>query len=140
MMKQTAGNISVNRIADAALAASRQVWLAGLGAAVVTREWVRKDAGHMFRALIKEGSTVESQAIRVLGRSIESSIALATTTWHRARDTARTTVGGLVESAAAALPAVKAPAAKRSSNKTARKSSSAEARVSRKGRRAKRAA
>ena len=76
MMKQTAGNISVNRIADAALAASRQVWLAGLGAAVVTREWVRKDAGHMFRALIKEGSTVESQAIRVLGRSIESSIAL----------------------------------------------------------------
>ena len=140
MMKQTAGNISVNRIADAALAASRQVWLAGLGAAVVTREWVRKDAGHMFRALIKEGSTVESQAIRVLGRSIESSIALATTTWHRARDTARTTVGSLVESAAAALPAVKAPAAKRSSNKTARKSSSAEARVSRKGRRAKRAA
>ena len=140
MMKQTAGNISVNRIADAALAASRQVWLAGLGAAVVTREWVRKDAGHLFRALIKEGSTVESQAIRVLGRSIESSIALATTTWHRARDTARTTVGSLVESAAAALPAVKAPAAKRSSNKTARKSSSAEARVSRKGRRAKRAA
>ena len=139
-MKQTAGNISVNRIADAALAASRQVWLAGLGAAVVTREWARKDAGHMFRALIKEGSTVESQAIRVLGRSIESSIALATTTWNRARDTARTTVGGLVEGAAAALPAVKAPAAKRSSNKTARKSSSAEARVSRKGRRAKRAA
>ena len=106
MLKQAAGNISVNRVADAALAASRQLWLAGLGAAVVTREWARKDAGHMFRALIKEGSTVESQAIRVLGRSIESSIALATTTWNRARDTARTTVGGLVESAAAALPAV----------------------------------
>jgi len=31
MMKQTAGNISVNRVADAAFAASRQVWLAGLG-------------------------------------------------------------------------------------------------------------
>ena len=140
MMKQTAGNISVNRIADAALGASRQVWLAGLGAAVVTREWVRKDAGHMFRALIKEGSTVESQAIRVLGRSIESSLALATTTWNRARDTARTTVGGLVESAGAALPAFKAPAAKRSRKKIAKKSSSAKARVSRKGRRAKRAA
>ena len=140
MMKQTAGNISVNRVADAALAASRQLWLAGLGAAVVTREWARKDAGHMFRALVKEGSTVESQTIRVLGRGIESSIALATTTWNRARDTARTTVGGLVESAAAALPAVKAPAAKRSSKKSARKSSSAKARVSRKGRRAKRAA
>src|SRR2546430_2887667 len=133
MMKQAAGNISVNRVADAALAASRQVWLAGLGAAVVTREWARKDAGNMFRALVKEGSTVESQAIRVVGRSIDSPIALATTTWNRARDTARTTVGGLVENAAAALPAFKGPPAKRFSKKTSRKSSSAKARVSRKG-------
>ena len=37
MLKQAAGNINANRVADAALAASRQVWLAGLGAAVVTR-------------------------------------------------------------------------------------------------------
>ena len=140
MIKQAAGNISVNRVADAALAASRQVWLAGLGAAVVTREWARKDAGHMFRALVKEGSTVESQAIRVLGRRIESSIALATMTWNRARDTARTRVGGLVETAAAALPAFKAPAAKRVGKMTARKPSRAKAHVSRKGRRAKRAA
>ena len=141
MLKQAAGNINVNRVADAALAASRQVWLAGLGAAVVTREWARKDAGHMFRALVREGSTVESQAIRVLGRRIESSIALATTTWSRARDTARTTVGGLVETTAAALlPAFKAPAAKRVGKATARKPSRAKAHVSRKGRRAKRAA
>jgi hypothetical protein len=139
MLKQAAGNINVNRVADAALAASRQVWLAGLGAAVVTREWARKDAGHMFRALVKEGSTVESRAVRVLGRKIESSIALATTTWNRARDTARTTVGGLVETAAAALPAFKAPTAKRVS-KTTKKSRSAKAPVSRKGRRAKRTA
>jgi len=139
MLKQAAGNISVNRVADAALAASRQVWLAGLGAAVVTREWARKDAGHMFRALVKEGSTVESRAIRVLGRGIESSIALATMTWNRARDTARTTVGGLVDTAAATLPAFKAPAAKRVSKMT-KKSRSAKAHVSRKGRRAKRSA
>jgi hypothetical protein len=140
MLKQAAGNINVNRVADAALVASRQVWLAGLGAAVVTREWARKDAGHMFRALVKEGSTVESRAVRVLGRKIESSIALATTTWNRARDTARTTVGGLVETAAAALPAFKAPATNRISKATARKPSRAKAHVSRKGRRAKRAA
>ena len=139
MLKQAAGNINVNRVADAALVASRQVWLAGLGAAVVTREWARKDAGHMFRALVKEGSTVESRAVRVLGRKIESSIALATTTWNRARDTARTTVGGLVETAAAALPAFKAPAAKRVTKMT-KKSRSAKARGSRKGRRAKRTA
>ena len=139
MLKQAAGNINVNRVADAALVASRQVWLAGLGAAVVTREWARKDAGHMFRALVKEGSAVESRAVRVLGRKIESSIALATTTWNRARDTARTTVGGLVETAAAALPAFKAPTAKRVS-KTTKKSRSAKVHVSRKGRRAKRTA
>jgi len=139
MLKQAAGNINVNRVADAALVASRQVWLAGLGAAVVTREWARKDAGHMFRALVKEGSAVESRAVRVLGRKIESSIALATTTWNRARDTARTTVGGLVETAAAALPAFKAPAAKRVTKMT-KKSRSAKARGSRKGRRAKRTA
>jgi len=139
MLKQAAGDINVNRVADAALVASRQVWLAGLGAALVTREWARKDAGHMFRALVKEGSAVESRAVRVLGRKIESSIALATTTWNRARDTARTTVGGLVETAAAALPAFKAPAAKRVTKMT-KKSRSAKARASRKGRRAKRTA
>jgi hypothetical protein len=140
MLKQAAVNINANRVADAALAASRQVWLAGLGAAVVTREWARKDAGHMFRALVKEGSTVESRTLRVIGRSIESSMALATTAWNRARDTARTTVGGLVETATAALPAFKGPVAKRVRKTTAKKSRSAKARVSRKGRRAKRTA
>jgi hypothetical protein len=140
MLKQAAGNINANRVADAALAASRQVWLAGLGAAVVTREWARKDAGHMFRALVKEGCAVESRTLRVIGRSVESSIALATTAWNRTRDTARTTVSDLVETAAAALPAFKAPAAKRVRKTTAKKSRSAKGRVSRKGRRAKRTA
>jgi hypothetical protein len=83
---------------------------------------------------------VESRAVRVLGRRIESSIALATTTWNRARDTARTTVGGLLDTAAAALPAFKAPAAKRVGKMTAKKSRSAKAYISRKGRRAKRSA
>ena len=140
MLKQAEGNINANRVAEAALAASRQVWLAGLGAAVVTREWARNDAGHMFHALVKEGSTVESRAIRVIGRRIESSVALATTAWNRARDTARTTVDGLVETATAALPAFKAPAAKRVRKTMAKKSRSAKSRVSRKSRRAKRTA
>lgn len=140
MLKQAAGNINASRVADAALAASRQVWLAGLGAAIVTREWARNDAGHMFRALVKEGSTVESRTLRVIGRRIESSMKLATTAWNRARDTARTTVGGLVETATAALPAFKAPAVKRVRQIPAKKSRSAKARISRKGRRAKRTA
>ena len=140
MLKQAAANINASRVADAALAASRQVWLAGLGAAIVTREWARNDAAHMFRALVKEGSTVESRTLRVIGRRIESSMALATTAWNRARDTARTTVGGLVETATAALPAFKAPAARRVRKTPAKKSRSAKGRISRKGRRAKRTA
>jgi hypothetical protein len=70
-------NQSINpvRFADTALAASRQVWLAGLGAAIVTRDWARNDAGHVFRALVREGSTVEARAKRALGKQIDMSIA-----------------------------------------------------------------
>jgi len=109
MLKQVAGNFNANRVADAALAASRQVWLAGLGAAIVTREWARSDAGHAFRTLVKEGQGVEKRAIRVIGRQVDSSLALATSTWNKARHTALTTVNGLVDAAAVALPKFRAP-------------------------------
>jgi putative heme degradation protein len=71
MLKQAAGNLNASRVADAALAASRQVWLAGLGAAIVTRDWARNDAGHVFRTLIKEGEAVETRAVRVIGKQID---------------------------------------------------------------------
>jgi len=58
MLKPTAERLNAGRFADAAIAASRQVWLAGLGAAMVTRDWARNDASHVFRALVKEGATV----------------------------------------------------------------------------------
>ena len=109
MLKQVAGNLNANRVADAALAASRQVWLAGLGAAIVTREWARSDAGHVFRTFVKEGQGVEKRAIRVIGQQVDSSLALATSTWNKARHTALTTVNGLVDAAAVALPRLKAP-------------------------------
>ena len=109
MLKQATGNLNATRVADAALAASRQVWLAGLGAAIVTREWARKDAGHAFRALVKEGQGVETRAIRVIGKQVDSSLAIATTVWNKARHTALTTVNELVDNAAAALPKLKAP-------------------------------
>ena len=38
------------------IAASRQVWLASLGAAVVTGEWAQKEAAPLFRTLVKEGT------------------------------------------------------------------------------------
>jgi len=109
MLKQATGNLNATRVADVALAASRQVWLAGLGAATVTRQWARNDAGHVFRALVKEGSAMETRAIRVIGKQVDTSLAVATTAWNKARHTALTAVNELVDTAAAALPKLKAP-------------------------------
>src|SRR5712675_3181138 len=109
MQKQTMNDMNASRLADAAFAASRQVWLAGLGAAAMTRQWARNDAGSTLRALIKEGSAVETQAIRVLGSGVETSLATASSVWNRTRDQVRATVTALADTAVAALPKMKAP-------------------------------
>jgi hypothetical protein len=111
MLKQAAGNLNATRVADAALAASRQVWLAGLGAAIVTRDWARNDASHVFRTLIKEGEAVETRAVRGLGKQIDSSLVIAASTWNKARHTALSAVNGLIDTAATAWPRLKAPVA-----------------------------
>jgi hypothetical protein len=109
MYKQTMNDMNASRLADAAFAASRQVWLAGLGAAAVTRQWARNDAGNTLRALVKEGSAVETQAIRVLGNGVETSLATASSIWNRTRDQVRATVTALADTAVAALPKMKVP-------------------------------
>jgi hypothetical protein len=108
MLKQ---NFNTSRAADTALAASRQVWLAGLGAAMVTRDWARNDAGHVFRALVREGSSVEARAIRVMRKRIDWSVAVASDALTKAKATAVTTVNGVVKNAVAAFPKLKTPAA-----------------------------
>src|SRR5271166_3622113 len=136
MMKNVAGNGSANRVADVAFAASRQVWLAGLGAATMTRQWARKDAGQAFRTLVKEGSTVEARALRRVGRQVDSSLVLATKAWSMARDAAQTTLSALVESVAAVVPGFRTPRAAKGPVKAAVKKPRAAARrtVSRKAR------
>jgi Poly(hydroxyalcanoate) granule associated protein (phasin) len=109
MQKQTMNDINASRLADAAFAASRQVWLAGLGAAAVARHWAKNDAGDTLRALVKEGSVVETQAIRVLGSGVETSLATASSIWNRTREQVRATVTALADTAVAALPTLKAP-------------------------------
>ncbi len=109
MQKQTMNDMSASRLADAAFAASRQVWLAGLGAAAVARHWAKNDAGDTLRALVKEGSVVETQAIRVLGSGVETSLATASSIWNRTREQVRATVTALADTAVAALPTLKAP-------------------------------
>jgi hypothetical protein len=113
MSKQASFNrsvVSANALAESALFASRQAWLAGLGAASISREWARHEAGNTFRALVRKGSAVEKNAIQVIGGHVESSVATATSLWRVARATALATANRLAETAASALPSVKIPA------------------------------
>lgn len=74
-------------VGEAFLAASRQVWLAGLGAAVVTRDWAQSEAGPLFRNLVREGTAIESRTFRIVGDGLESSIQRANTLLSRTRST-----------------------------------------------------
>ena len=84
---------------DAVLAASRQVGLASLGAAVVSREWAQAEAGNVFRTLVKEGTAVESKAIRLVGDGLEVSFTRANAVWRQTRSTVEATVRQLAETA-----------------------------------------
>jgi hypothetical protein len=127
MQKQANFGIYSNPVADAALAASRQVWLAGLGAAAYTREWARSEAGKTFRALVKEGSAVESQAIRVLSKRVQNSVTTATSLLRQTRATVMSTAGALAQNASDALTRFKAPVTKPSAPAKARKAVKASA-------------
>ena len=86
-------------VGDAVLAASRQVWLASLGAAVVTRDWAQSEAGNVFRTLVKEGTAVESKAIRMVGDGLEVSFTRANAVWKQTRSTVESTVKQPAETA-----------------------------------------
>lgn len=98
--------------------ASRQIWLAGLGAAALTRDWAESGAAPMFRSLVKEGTLVEARTIRVVGDRLESSYTMANSAWRRARSVLQTGVREAAGSAVAlvqknlprSLPQVKLPA------------------------------
>jgi hypothetical protein len=98
------------RIANPMINASRQVWLASLGAAVVTRDWAQSEAGNVFRSLVKEGTLVESKTIRMVGDRLESTITVANTVWQRARIAVRKTADNAVTLVQSNLPNVKLPA------------------------------
>jgi Poly(hydroxyalcanoate) granule associated protein (phasin) len=85
-------NTRATAVGDNLMRASRQFWLAGLGAAVVTRDWAEKEGGVVFRNLVREGTAIESRAIRFVGDRLESSFAQANTMWKRTRRTVTTTV------------------------------------------------
>ena len=85
-------SLQPNRLGEAAINASRQMWLASLGAAVVTRDWMQTEAGDVFKTLVKEGTVVESRAIRFVGDRIENSVSFANSVWKETRRTVESTV------------------------------------------------
>ena len=85
-------SLQPNRLGEAAIHASRQMWLASLGAAVVTRDWMHTEAGGVFKTLVKEGTVVESRAIRFVGDRIENSVSFANSVWKETRKTVESTV------------------------------------------------
>ena len=85
-------NTRAAEVSDTLVRASRQFWLAGLGAAVVTRDWAEKEGGVVFRNLVREGTAIESRAIRYVGDRLEMSFTQANTLWKRTRRTVTTTV------------------------------------------------
>ena len=121
MQKHATYGIARNPIAESAINAYRQMWLASLGAAAVTRDWARTEAGKTFRTLVKEGSAVETKAIRDVSKRVESSVASATSLWKQTRATAVTAANTLAQNASAALSKFKAPVVARSAPTKAHK-------------------
>lgn len=91
-MLRTNLNFQPNRLGEAAMNAPRQMWLASLGAAVVTRDWVQTEAGDVFKTLVKEGTVVETRAIRFVGNRLETSFTFANSVWKETRRTVESTV------------------------------------------------
>ena len=92
MMKQTTPQFPPLRLGEDALVASRQVWLASLGAAAITRDWMQTEASRTFKTLVKEGTVVESRAVTFVGDQIEVSMTRANRLWKQTRRTVETTV------------------------------------------------
>ncbi|MFO1315244.1 MAG: phasin family protein [Burkholderiales bacterium] len=154
-MMRTTVHSRTTPVGDTVLNASRQVWLASLGAAVVTRDWAQSEAGNVFRTLVKEGTAIESRTIRLVGDRIETSFAAANTLWRRARGTVQSTVRQAADTAVTlvqnnlpkslpkvTLPAMLAPVAKPKARakKRAPAKRAAKARVARTVKRGKRVA
>jgi hypothetical protein len=85
-------SIKVLEVRDALIVAPRQVWLASLGAAEVTRNWASNEAGRTFRALVKEGVGVESRTLRFVGKGVETSIGKANAVLRATRSTVERSV------------------------------------------------
>lgn len=94
---QTSQAIQPGYIGQSVRTAYRQVWLAGLGAVVVTRDWAEKEAGRMFGTLVRQGTLVEARAMRFVGSRVDGSVDRANEIIGRARSTLQAAVKDYAE-------------------------------------------
>ena len=116
MLKQTTANFIPFQFGEEALAASRQVWLASLGAAAVTRDWMQTEATKTFKTLVKEGTVVESRAVTFVGDQIEVSMTRANRLWKQTRSTVESTVKQAADAAVDARATTRSRSRCRGSN------------------------
>ena len=101
MQKQSTMSFRPYQFGENALAAPRQMWLASLGAAAVTRDWVQSEVRQTFKTLVKEGTIVESRAMTYVSDQIEGSMNRANTVWKLTRATVESGVKQAAETAVA---------------------------------------
>jgi hypothetical protein len=101
MQRQSTISFRPYQFGENALAAPRQMWLASLGAAAITRDWVQTEARQTFKSLVKEGTIVESRAVTFVGDQIEGSMSRANTLWKQTRATVESGVKQAADTAVA---------------------------------------
>ena len=101
MQRQSTMSFNPYQLGENALAAPRQMWLAGLGAAALTSDWVQGEARKTFKSLVKEGTVVETRAVTFVSGRIEDSMTRANGVWRQTRATVESGVRQAAETAVA---------------------------------------
>ncbi len=101
MQRQSTMSFNPYQLGGNALAAPRQMWLAGLGAAALTSDWVQGEARKTFKSLVKEGTVVETRAVTFVSGRIEESMTRANGVWRQTRATVESGVRQAAETAVA---------------------------------------
>jgi hypothetical protein len=101
MQRQSTMSFNPYQLGENALAAPRQMWLASLGAAALTSDWVQGEARKTFKSLVKEGTVVETRAVTFVSGRIEDSMTRANGVWRQTRATVESGVRQAAETAVA---------------------------------------
>ena len=148
MQRQSTTSFNAFQLGEDALAAPRQVWLASLGAAALTSDWVQSEARRTFKSLVKEGTAVETRAVTFVSGQIEDSMTRANGVWRQTRATVESGVRQAAETAVALaqkaiprnLPKIEMPLmAKPAAKRATKAAKSVKARVAKGAKKAKRA-